>query len=287
MLAANIDVVLLAAAWPDAINLRRLERAVALAWESGAMPLVVLTKADLCNDVEGALATVRARLIGIDVLALSTDTGVGLDTCARCLHPAQTAVLLGPSGTGKSTLLNALTGAKAMRTANVRSDGKGRHTTTHRQLFRLPNGALLIDTPGLRELHCGATKRVSMRRLTTLSRSRVCAASRTAATSRSQSARFVRPWSRAHWPSSAWRTGGSSVRSSRISRVARMRARALTGSGKRQTQVGRRELGSGRSIADRREVKLCEIARARSVVTGEGRVCQPPLSRALPRQDIA
>ncbi len=152
VLAANIDVVLLAAALPDDVNLRRLERAVALAWESGAVPVVVLTKADLCNDVEGTLASVRARLTGIDVLALSTYSGVGLAACTRCLHPAQTAVLLGPSGTGKSTLLNALIGDAAMSTATVRSDGKGRHTTTHRQLFRLPNAALLIDTPGLREL---------------------------------------------------------------------------------------------------------------------------------------
>jgi ribosome biogenesis GTPase len=152
VLAANIDIVLLAAALPDHVNLRRLERAVALAWESGGVPVIVLTKADLCNDVEGALAAVRARLTGIDVLALSTYTGVGLDACTRCPRPAQTAVLLGPSGTGKSTLLNALTGDTAMRTAIVRSDGKGRHTTTHRQLFRLPNGALLIDTPGLRQL---------------------------------------------------------------------------------------------------------------------------------------
>lgn len=152
VLAANIDVVLLAAALPDGVNLRRLERAVALVWESGAVPIVVLTKADLCDDTDGALAAVRARLTGIDVLVLSTYTGAGLAACARCLRPAQTAVLLGPSGTGKSTLLNALIGGSAMRTATVRSDGKGRHTTTHRQLFRLPNAGLLIHTPGLREL---------------------------------------------------------------------------------------------------------------------------------------
>lgn len=152
VLAANVDAVLLAAALPHNVNVRRLERAVALVWESGAVPVVLLTKADLCADVDAALAAARARLTGIDVIALSTYTGLGLDDCARFLRPARTAVLLGPSGTGKSTLLNALIGDVVMRTASVRSDGKGRHTTTHRQLFRLPNGALLIDTPGLREL---------------------------------------------------------------------------------------------------------------------------------------
>ncbi|MGH7693661.1 MAG: ribosome small subunit-dependent GTPase A [Gemmatimonadaceae bacterium] len=151
-LAANVDLVLLAAALPNDVNVRRLERAIALVWESGAMPVVLLTKADLAADVAATLAATRARLTGIDVLALSTMSGEGMNDVAAYLRPAQTAVLLGPSGAGKSTLLNALMGDARMRTSAVLGDGRGRHTTTHRQLFRLPNGALLIDTPGLREL---------------------------------------------------------------------------------------------------------------------------------------
>lgn len=151
-LAANVDVVLLAAALPNDVNLRRLERAIALVWESGTVPVVLLTKADLAADVAAALAATRARLTGVDVFALSTLSGEGVDDVAGFLRPAQTAVLLGPSGAGKSTLLNALIGDARMRTSPVLEDGRGRHTTTHRQLFRLPNGALLIDTPGLREL---------------------------------------------------------------------------------------------------------------------------------------
>lgn len=151
-LAANVDRILLAAALPNDVNVRRLERAIALVWESGAVPVVLLTKADLATDVDAALAATRARLTGVDVLALSTLSGAGIDDVADFLRPAQTTVLLGPSGAGKSTLLNALLGDDRMRTSPVRADGKGRHTTTHRQLFRLPNGALLIDTPGLREL---------------------------------------------------------------------------------------------------------------------------------------
>ncbi|MEW5918758.1 MAG: ribosome small subunit-dependent GTPase A, partial [Gemmatimonadota bacterium] len=152
VLATNVDVVLLGAALPLSVNLRRLERGVVLVWESGAVPVVVLTKADLCEDSEAVAANVRARLTGVPVLTLSALSGAGLDACRQHMHPAQTTVLLGPSGIGKSTLLNALLGAAHMRTAEIRSDGKGRHTTTHRQLFTLPNGALLIDTPGLREL---------------------------------------------------------------------------------------------------------------------------------------
>jgi ribosome biogenesis GTPase len=152
VLAANVDVALVAAALPADVNARRIERYLALAWESGAVPVVVLTKADLVDDVDAAIRGVRAVAPGVEVAAVSSVTGAGVDALARWLKPGRTAVLLGSSGVGKSTLTNLLAGGDALRTGAVRDDGKGRHTTTHRQLVQLRNGALLIDTPGMREL---------------------------------------------------------------------------------------------------------------------------------------
>jgi ribosome biogenesis GTPase len=151
VVAANVDVAFVVTALPD-VNPRRLERYLALAWESGAVPVIVLTKTDLSDDVAAQITTAQALAPGVDVIALSSVTGVGVDALDRLLQPGRTAVLLGPSGAGKSTLVNRLLGADRIRTAEVREDGKGRHTTTHRELFRLPGGALLIDTPGMREL---------------------------------------------------------------------------------------------------------------------------------------
>ena len=152
VLAANVEVALVAAALPADLNERRIERYLALAWESGAVPVVVLTKADLADDVAAAIRSVRAVAPGADVVAVSAFTGAGIDALDQWLRPGRTAVLLGSSGVGKSTLTNRLVGAEALRTGAVRDDGKGRHTTTHRQLVRLESGALLIDTPGMREL---------------------------------------------------------------------------------------------------------------------------------------
>ena len=155
VVAANVDVALVVdplAPGASGPNARRLERYVALAWESGALPVVVLTKADLCDDVDGAVAAARAAAPGADVVALSSATGANVDALDALLRPGRTAVLLGPSGAGKSTLANRLLGADRLATRPVRDDGKGRHTTTHRELLRLAGGALLVDTPGMREL---------------------------------------------------------------------------------------------------------------------------------------
>jgi ribosome biogenesis GTPase / thiamine phosphate phosphatase len=152
VLAANVDTAFLLAGLDDDFSLRRLERYITTAWDSGAAPVVVLTKADLCADIEDALLQVESVAIGVPVYPISNVTGIGIDELAAHLRPGETIVLLGSSGVGKSSLLNRLAGADVMRTAAIAEDGTGRHTTTHRELVRLPNGALAIDTPGLREL---------------------------------------------------------------------------------------------------------------------------------------
>ena len=152
VLAANVDAALLLAGLDDDFSLRRLERYIATAWESGAQPIVVLTKADLCDDVDAAVLAVESVAIAVPVHPVSNVSGAGLDALEPYLRPGRTAVLLGSSGVGKSSLLNRLAGAELMRTREVAADGTGRHTTTHRELVRLPDGGLVIDTPGLREL---------------------------------------------------------------------------------------------------------------------------------------
>ncbi|MEO5878377.1 MAG: ribosome small subunit-dependent GTPase A, partial [Streptosporangiaceae bacterium] len=148
VLAANVDVVYLAEPAVPEIDLGRIERLLALAWESGAQPVVLITKADLAA-VD--LSEVEAAAPGVTVCAVSSLTGDGLE--AVRLRPGQTAVLLGRSGAGKSTLVNALAGAELMTTQEIRSaDGRGRHTTVHRELLPLPGGGLIIDTPGLRSI---------------------------------------------------------------------------------------------------------------------------------------
>lgn len=151
--AANADVAFLVTSLNSDLNLRRLERYLATTYESGARPVVVLTKADLAEDVAGQVAEVEAVALDAPVIAVSAKRGEGLDAVAAHLEPGRTAVLLGMSGAGKSTLLNALAGAERMATAEIREDdARGRHTTTHRELVLLPSGGLILDTPGMREL---------------------------------------------------------------------------------------------------------------------------------------
>jgi ribosome biogenesis GTPase len=147
-LAANVDIVLICVGLTGALPKRRLERLLTLAWESGATPVVVLTKADLCEDVDAAIREARPYAPGADVVAVSAADN---DVAALAPYATQTLVLLGASGAGKSTVVNALLGGDVMATGDTRTvDGKGRHTTTHRELLLLPGGGIVIDTPGLR-----------------------------------------------------------------------------------------------------------------------------------------
>jgi ribosome biogenesis GTPase / thiamine phosphate phosphatase len=153
VLAANIDSVLIVAALSGDFNVRRIERYLSLAWASGAQPVIVLNKADLCDELEERLAEVYAVCGDVPVHALSAATGDGVPHLLRYLTHGSTLVLLGSSGVGKSTLANALLGYDRQLVSAVREDDdRGRHTTTGRELFSLPTGALLIDTPGLRSV---------------------------------------------------------------------------------------------------------------------------------------
>lgn len=153
VVAANVDVAFLVASLNADLNLRRLERYLATARESGAEAVVVLTKADLAQDLAGATAAVAAIAGEAPVLPICAPAGQGLDAVRAHLAPGRTAVLLGSSGAGKSTLLNALAGEARMATGEIREDdARGRHTTTHRELVLLPGGGLMLDTPGMREL---------------------------------------------------------------------------------------------------------------------------------------
>ena len=150
VLAANVDVAVVVEPLVPEPEPGRVERLLALAWESGAQPMVVLTKADLVSDADDQLADIAAVAPGVDVVAVSSVTGEGLEVLRAVATPRTTLALLGASGAGKSTLTNALAGVELMATRALRSDQKGRHTTVHRELVVLPSGALLVDTPGLR-----------------------------------------------------------------------------------------------------------------------------------------
>jgi ribosome biogenesis GTPase len=150
-LAANVDIVVVVEHLDPEPDIGRIERLLVLAWGTGAQPLVLLTKSDLVPDPDGMRAEVAAAAPGVDVVAVSATTGDGIDTVRAHLAPGRTLVLLGPSGAGKSTLTNLFAGGAVMATARTRDvDGKGRHTTTHRELVVLPGTGVVLDTPGLR-----------------------------------------------------------------------------------------------------------------------------------------
>ena len=150
VMAANIDVVLVAMPVIPEPKLALVERLVALAWDSGATPVVVVTKADLSPDTQAIVADLAEAAPGVDVVAVTVVGNDGLDALSPYLTSGQTVCVVGRSGAGKSSLVNALMGMEVLATAETRKDGKGRHTTTHRELHVLPSGAMVVDTPGLR-----------------------------------------------------------------------------------------------------------------------------------------
>ena len=153
VVAANVDSVFLVHALDADLRARRLERELVVVHDSGATPVVVMTKADLVDDPEERLTPVRHTVGDVAVHAVSTITGAGLDGLEAALRPGLTVALIGPSGAGKSTLINRLAGSEILPTGAVReSDQRGRHTTVARELVLLPSGALLVDTPGLRSV---------------------------------------------------------------------------------------------------------------------------------------
>ncbi len=153
IVAANIDTAFLLTSLNGDLNARRVERYLAIMWESGAQPVILLSKSDLCNDATAAMGAVAGVAPGVPIHAISVITRSGLEHVESYLRAGETIVLLGSSGVGKSTLINHLLGRPVQKIAGIREDDdRGRHTTTARRLFVLPSGGMLIDTPGMREL---------------------------------------------------------------------------------------------------------------------------------------
>jgi ribosome biogenesis GTPase len=153
VVAANVDQVFVVCGLDTDFNVHRIERYLARIWSSGANPVVILNKADLCDDVPGAVSEVERHAVGVPILVTSAIAADGLAFIAKAIEPGSTLAFVGSSGAGKSTLINVLVGAATMDTGSTRTrDGRGCHTTTHRQLVLVPQGGLLLDTPGMREL---------------------------------------------------------------------------------------------------------------------------------------
>ena len=152
IVATNIDTVFICMSLNNDFNLRRLERYLSIAWDSGAMPVIVLTKSDLCMEIEVRLNEISSIAIGVDVLVTTSTSDEGYQSLKRYLSNGKTVAFIGSSGVGKSTLINCLLGQNILDTNGIRNDDKGRHTTTRRELIMLPNLGVVIDTPGMREL---------------------------------------------------------------------------------------------------------------------------------------
>lgn len=153
IVATNFDYVFIITSLNQDFNIKKIERYLATAWQSGGMPVIVLTKADLCSEYRDYENEVKKIAIGVPIIVVSSLTGEGLNELQNYIKPSKTIVFLGSSGVGKSSLVNAISGKEIMKVNDIREDdSRGRHTTTHRQLIMLKNGTMIIDTPGMREL---------------------------------------------------------------------------------------------------------------------------------------
>lgn len=198
--AANVDIMFLVSGLDHDFNVRRIERYLTLAYESGARPVILLNKMDLADDLDSNIAEVEQVAFGVPVHAMSAIDRAGVDVVRRYLAPGVTGAFVGSSGVGKSTLINALAVESLMATSAVREDdSRGRHTTTYRQLFLLPQGGLLIDTPGMRELQMAGSARASPTPSRTSKRSHLNAASEIAPTTPNPAAPSVPQSKTAPW----------------------------------------------------------------------------------------
>jgi len=152
VVAANIDYIFICMALNNDFNINRLERYIAVAWDSRAIPVIVLTKSDLCEDIDERLRETSEIAIGIDILVTSSLNGNGYEKVKEYIKSGTTIAFIGSSGVGKSTLINRLLNKEVLKTNSISENDKGRHTTTHRELFLLEDGGVIIDTPGMREL---------------------------------------------------------------------------------------------------------------------------------------
>jgi ribosome biogenesis GTPase / thiamine phosphate phosphatase len=160
VVAANVDTVFLVTAFGFDLNPRRLERYLTAAWDSGSSPVIVANKSDVATDPDAELLEVEPVAMGVPLHPVSAVTGEGLDALDPYLERGRTIALLGSSGVGKSTLVNRFAGREVLTTADTSAGGRGRHTTSHRELVPLPSGAILLDTPGMRELQLWAGEEV-------------------------------------------------------------------------------------------------------------------------------
>lgn len=152
VVAANVDTVFICMSLNNDFNLRRLERYIGVAWDSGATPVVVLTKSDLCNNLDEIMSKLETVALSVDIIVTSSMAEDGFLSVNKYIEYGKTVAFIGSSGVGKTTLINKLAGKNLFETQEIRNDDKGRHTTTKRELIVLPNGGVVIDTPGMREL---------------------------------------------------------------------------------------------------------------------------------------